>query len=401
VTNTESRERLLILIWLAASPAAAAPPANDDGGAHPRSVPATRGSARRPAVPGGGRGRLVAGWVGAARLRGGQRLVGGLFAAGITAAFVGDFISIAIGWRTGGEPEASVADAAWLSSYIGLGAGLLVLLRQGDREGRRSTDGLIDVAAVFVAGMMVIWEFAVAPTVADESLSVGIRTLWGMYPVLDVALLALILRLVMRERTVVALLVAGGVAMWLAADFAYLMIASAVSYSELLDAGWLWGSILIALAVLRGPGSRWESGTEPEATSIDEVGLGRILVAMLPLLVPGLIELNGYLRGQDTHPAVVIPGTVVLVALAFLRMARLAWAARWARRALESQEHYASALAANSSDAVVVVDADLRLVDDFPKLAALVGYPDQNIRGFDLLMLVVPEDLTGSGPRRS
>jgi diguanylate cyclase (GGDEF)-like protein/PAS domain S-box-containing protein len=197
----------------------------------------------------------------------------------------------------------------------------------------------------------------------------------------------------MRERTVVALLVAGGVAMWLAADFAYLMIASAVSYSELLDAGWLWGSILIALAVLRGPGVRRESGTEQEPTSIDEVGLGRILVAMLPLLVPGLIELSGYLRGQDTHPAVVIPGTVVLVALAFLRMARLAWAARWARQALESQEHYASALAANSSDAVVVVDADLRLVDDFPKLAALVGYPDRNIRGFDLLTLVVPEDL--------
>jgi diguanylate cyclase (GGDEF)-like protein/PAS domain S-box-containing protein len=382
VINTDSRGRLLILSWLAASAVLTLAQLRYLTGL-PNDVPYLVVAV----------GASVAVWVGAARLRGGQRLVGMLFAAGITASSVGDFISIVIGWRTGGEPEASAADVAWISAYLGLGAGLLVLLRQGDREGRRSTDGLIDVAAVFVAGMMVIWELAVAATVADESLPVGIRALWGIYPVLDVALLALILRLVMRERTVVALLIAGGVAMWLAADFAYLVIADAASYNVVLDVGWLWGSILIALAVLRGPGSRRESVTEPEATSIDEVGLGRILVAMLPLLVPGLIELNGHMRGQDTHPAVIIPGTVVLLLLAFLRMARLAWAARWARQALVSQEHYASALAANSSDAVVVVDEELRLVDDFPKLAALVGHPDQNIRGFDMLTLVVPEDL--------
>jgi diguanylate cyclase (GGDEF)-like protein/PAS domain S-box-containing protein len=382
VINTERRGRLLILSWLAASAVLTLAQLRYLEGL-PKDLPYLAVAA----------GASVAAWVGAARLRGGQRLVGVLFAASVTASMVGDSISIVIGWRTGAEPEASAADVAWISAYVGLGAGLLVLLRHGDRHGRRSTDGLIDVAAVFVAGTMVIWDLAVAATVADESLPVGIRALWGMYPVLDVAMLALILRLVMRERTVVALLIAGGVSMWLAADFAYLLIADAASYNVLLDVGWLWGSILIALAVLRGPRTRWKSGAELEATSIDEVGLGRILVAMLPLLVPGLIELNGHLRGQDTYPAVVILGTVVLVALAFLRMARLAWAARWARRALVSQEHHASALAANSSDAVVVVDEDLRLMDDFPKLAALVGYPDRNLRGFDLLTLVVREDL--------
>jgi diguanylate cyclase (GGDEF)-like protein/PAS domain S-box-containing protein len=338
-------------------------------------------------------GASTAAWVGVVRLRGPARLVGVLFALTITMSSLGDFISIMIGWLTGGEPDASLADVAWLSTYVALGGALLLLLRRGEREHRRDIDGLIDVVAVFIAGMMIVWELAVAATLADESLAVGIRVLWGSYPVMDVALLALVLRLIMRDRSLTTLLVGGGVGLWLAADAAYLAIADADSYSVLLDAGWLWGAMLMALAVLHGPRTEPHAEVRRRDATIDEVGLGRILVALLPLLVPGLIELNGFLRGQDPDARVTIIGTVVLVALAFLRMARLAWSARWAREALASQKRYASALAANSSDAVVVVDPDLRMVDNFPRLAALVGHPGRDIRGFDLLTLVVPDDL--------
>jgi diguanylate cyclase (GGDEF)-like protein/PAS domain S-box-containing protein len=145
--------------------------------------------------------------------------------------------------------------------------------------------------------------------------------------------------------------------------------------------------------VLHGPTARPRPGADPAGATIDRVGLGRISVALLPLLVPGLIELNGFVRGEDTNPAVTILGTATLAALAFLRMARLAWSARHARAALVSQERYASALASNSSDAVIVVDADLRLKDDFPQLAALVGSPGGGSRGTNLVSLVVPEDV--------
>jgi diguanylate cyclase (GGDEF)-like protein/PAS domain S-box-containing protein len=332
----------------------------------------------------------VVAWLGAVRLRGTERLVGMLLAAGLTASSTGDLISIAIGWWQGAEPEASVADVAWLMAYVGIGGGLILLLRRGARGQRRDIDGLIDVAAVFVAGMMVIWRVAVAATVADTSLPVWIRVVWGLYPVLDVALLALVLRLIMRDRSLATVLVASGVAMWLAADFAYLMIANAASYSIALDAGWLWGGILIALAVLYGPA---RSRAEVAQQEIDRVGLGRILVALLPLLVPAGIEVVGFIRGRDPNPWVLGMGTVVLVLLAFARMVRLASSARAARAALESRKRYVSALAANSSDAVVVVDSDLRLMEDFPQLAALIGYPGRDNRGRHLLTMVAPEDL--------
>jgi diguanylate cyclase (GGDEF)-like protein/PAS domain S-box-containing protein len=337
-------------------------------------------------------GAVAVAWLAAGRLRGGDRRVGMLFALAITVSFLGDFASLSIGWQTGNEPEASVADLGWLGSYAALAAGLLLLLGRGERHQRRDIDGLIDVAAVSVAGMMLIWELAVAATLADASLPVGVRVLWGLYPVLDLAMLALVLRVLIRDRTVAAVLVTGGVSLWLAGDFGYLAIADADSYSVLLDAAWLWGMILLALAVISGPSTPLRRWTRPPKPAATEVGLGRIVMGLLPLLVPGWIELQGFLEGEDPNPTVTIAGTVVLVALALLRMARLAWSARAARDALASQERYASALAANSADAVVVVDAGLRFVADFPRLATLVGHTGCNIRGRNLLELVIPED---------
>lgn len=331
-------------------------------------------------------------WVAAVRCRGSDRGVGILFAAALTLTSLADFISRAIGWREGAEPEASVADVGWIATYVLFGTGLLVLLRRGDGGRGRDVDGLIDVAAVSAAGMIVVWDLAVATTLSDDTLPVAIRVLWGSYPVLDLALLALVLRVFVRDRTVAALLVLGGVGLWLASDIGYLAIANAAAYSTLLDAGWLWGGILIALAVVVGPGPRLPWERKRPAAAAGELRLGRILMALLPLLVPVLLELQWLLRGREAYPVAAVTGTVVLVALAFLRMARLASSARSARQALASQERYASALAANSSDAVVVLDAELRLVRDAPRLAALTGRPAEDRRGLSFLSLLEPED---------
>jgi diguanylate cyclase (GGDEF)-like protein/PAS domain S-box-containing protein len=338
-------------------------------------------------------GAATAAWIGVRWCRGHDREVGVLFAAAITISGLGDLVSRVIGWRTGAEPQASVADLAWIATYALLGVGLLLLLRRGDRDQRRDIDGLIDVGAVSVAGMMVVWALAVAATLADATLPVAIRVLWGMYPVLDLAILALVLRLLIRDRTVAVPLVAGGAGLWLGADVAYLAIADAASYSVLLDAAWLWGMILLALAVVVGPATPLRRGAGLPGPAVDETGLGRISLALLPLLVPSLIELQWFVRGHDgTTLAVTLPGAVLLVGLAFVRMARLASSARRARGALVSQERYASALAANSSDAVAVLDADRRLVDNFPRLAALADRPTDSLRGTDFLSLAMPED---------
>jgi diguanylate cyclase (GGDEF)-like protein/PAS domain S-box-containing protein len=381
MTNAKGSVRLPVQLWLAASAALTVTQFRYSG------EPVGDGLYLAVAA-----GAVTAVWVGVARLRAPDRPVGMLLGAAVTVSSLGDFTSLTIGWRLGGEPDASAADVGWVASYGLLAAALLLLLRRGDRGRRRDIDGLIDVAAIFIAGMMVIWALAVAATVTDPSLPITVRMVWGIYPVLDLAVLALALRLLLRDRVVVALLVAVGVGLWLVADFAYLAIANPVSYNALLDVGWLWGMILISLGVLLGPTAPMGAGTASRASATDEPTLARVSMALWPLLVPSLIELQWFLRGQAATPEVTIPGTVLLVALAFLRMARLASRNRQARAALESQERYASALAANSSDAVVVVDARLRLTHAVPALPALPGVADGEMRGRDLLELVAPED---------
>lgn len=321
--------KLLIVLWLAASAALTVTQLWTPGKA---------GDGLYLAVAAGA---VSVAWIAVARLRGGDRLVGSLVAAAVTVSSLADLISFAIGWWTGAEPSASVADGLWIASYVLLGAGLLVLLRRGDGRQRRDVDGLIDVAAVFVAGMMVIWTLAVSATLSDPSLRLLVRVLWGLYPVLDLAVLALVLRLFLRDRTRSALLMAGGTGLWLAADFAYLVIGDPVAYGVVLDAGWQWGMVLFALAVVVGPGTRLRWGSPRRQPAVEEESLGRISLALLPLLVPPLIELQWLLRGHDGTPAITIPGGALLVGLAFLRAARLASSAQQTRAALASRERFA------------------------------------------------------------
>lgn len=378
--ETTGNRRLLILSWLAVSVVLSL--------IHLRDLASDLAD---PAYLVASAGAVAIAWVATGWLRGSDRAIGALIAAALTASYTGELISRYLGWQRGGEPEASVADLAWGSCYVLLGAALLLLLRRGGPRHRRDIDGLIDVAAITVAGLLVAWELAVSAALRDASVPMSTRLLWGMYPVFDLAILVLAVRLFLRDRTVASLLIAGGVLLGFSADVAYAAIADASSYSALLDGAWLWSGIAIALAVVAGPRRALQAGRRRHP-SIHETGIGRILVAFLPLLVPAALELHWLMRDRDTNSIMIALGAIALVLLAFIRVARLARYARWARQALASQQRYASALAANSSDAVAVVDADLKLVKNFPRLAALIGRPGADLSGMDLLSLVLPAD---------
>jgi diguanylate cyclase (GGDEF)-like protein/PAS domain S-box-containing protein len=63
-----------------------------------------------------------------------------------------------------------------------------------------------------------------------------------------------------------------------------------------------------------------------------------------------------------------------------------------AERRLRSSERYFMALAANSADAVIVLDELGIIVNESPQLAALIGRPGETIRGTAALTAVHPED---------
>jgi len=335
-------------------------------------------------------GATVAAWMGVRRA-GTHRRFAFFLALGLTSSAVGDVV-FGIMLTRGSVPDVSPADVLWLASYVGIAAALFVLLRGHDSEQRFDFEGLIDAAVVLVTGMLVVWHVAINTMLNDADLPPIVRVVWSLYPVLDVVVLMLVIRVSIRRRTATSTLVACGTLGWLASDFTFLFVAESDPLNTLLDSGWLVGAVLLAAAAVQC--SRPETHSRPQRTeTVEEVGHGRIALALLPLLVPGAIELQAFFFGsEDAEPVSLLLGSLALVMLAFARATRLVSATRATRRKLVSRERKSAALAANSSDAVAVIDADRRIISDH-NLGPVVGYPDHHIHGMDLLTLVASNDL--------
>jgi diguanylate cyclase (GGDEF)-like protein/PAS domain S-box-containing protein len=336
-----------------------------------------------------GSGASVAAWIGASRAST-DRVVGQLVALGVSLSAAGDIVWQLFIWFGSSVPDVSVADIGWLGAYVALAAALLRMLRlTHDRRGA-FLDGLVDVAVICVMVLLIEWVVSLDTLVSDSSTPALSRSVWTLYPACDALIIALIARVVTARHRVtgVTVMFAAGALCWLLSDFAYLMIAQAAVLSVWLDAGWMLGAVLLAAAT-------WQRNDDPRADTIRErrTGLGGIALGLMPLLVPGVIDVLGWLHGADENPAVLLGATALLVVLAFLRCASLLRLEAMARDRLRSQERYASAIAANSSDAVLVLDKDGLILNDAPLFAALVGSPGSPTRGLTAVDFLTPVDL--------
>jgi diguanylate cyclase (GGDEF)-like protein len=296
-------------------------------------------------------------FLGASRQPEGRRLGWLLVATSLALTAAADVLYVVVADVRGFEPDVSLADPVWLSSYLALGAGVLVLITRSPSW--RGTDRVLELAAPITVCLLLVWQLAVAPTISDESLDVGVRLIWSVYPVLDALLLAVVVQAMVQgqARSATGLLVAGGLLSWLVADLVY-ATPGLPDGGVLLDVAWMVGPACIAVAC-------WPVRLSPRSVPPeDELRLGRrmALASLLPLLVPGLVELWGYLEGEDPNPYPLLLATAVLVLLAFVRIDRLLRREADQRRALASSERYYRALSAESSDAVLVLDQHGRLV---------------------------------------
>jgi signal transduction histidine kinase/CheY-like chemotaxis protein len=286
----------------------------------------------RPTGPVGDTTYLLAVWaapalaaVGTLRAPTGARLVPGLVTAGLASSALGELLWTAFAWA-GDEPDVSVADLFYMGAYLGLGAALAVVLTRAHRRhhdgGRVDTDAVIDAATVLVVSLLVFWNVSVQAIVGDTSVSEPVRVVWASYPVADAILLALALRAFAERRSREALGTgfAVGLVCWLASDLGYLLFVVTERVGAWLDTGWMLGGLLMATAA-------WRRSPLP-APADDPVpdhgaGLGKVFIAILPLLAPPLIQLAAKIRGEQPDPLESVTGMLVLLALAFLRTARL------------------------------------------------------------------------------
>jgi diguanylate cyclase (GGDEF)-like protein/PAS domain S-box-containing protein len=324
-----------------------------------------------------GIGASVAAWIGATRAAP-DRVVGRLVALGVTLSAIGDLIYQLLEWFGSSTPDVSVADVFWLGSYAALSAALLRVLRlTHDRRGAFH-DGLVDVAVICVVVLLIEWEVSVDTLVSDSSVPVLSRIIWTLYPACDALVIALVVRVVTTRRHLGAMSIvfAAGALCWLLSDFGFALWASTGALSAWLDTGWLLGALFLGA-------STWQRWDESEADAHPQRHMTRssIALGLLPLLVPGAIDVVAWRGGSDENAAVLLGGTSLLVVLAFLRGARLLGSEAQSRELLRSQERYASAVAANSSDALLVLDETGEILNESPQFAALLGLPGVSTRG--------------------
>ncbi|MGY1699296.1 putative bifunctional diguanylate cyclase/phosphodiesterase [Geodermatophilus sp. SYSU D00766] len=313
---------------------------------------------------------VVAAWAGAGR--GSRRPAALCAAAGVTLSAVGDVLQQLQTALTGSGSGAGPADAVYLAGYAAMALGLALLARTHTEDRDQRVAGWIDALVVFVAVLLVVWEVSIAATVEDASLGVLTRSTLALYPAMDAALIGLVVRLLATrrqgERT--SLVVAAACACWLVSDTAYLLHADADSFGSLLDAGWVLGSLLLALAA-------WPPASPPAPAGVpapsSRAGLARLAVCLGALLVPPTTDLVVHATGGAGNPVSILTGTVVLAVLVFLRAALLLRGEAAARAQLRAQERHAATLARYSSDAVLVVSRGGRLLGDPAPVAAVLG----------------------------
>jgi len=249
-----------------------------------------------------------------------RRLPFYLFAAGEAVGFVaGTLGSSAAVTRAGGSPAA--AALTMVAYLIGI-AGYALVIRA--RSPGRDRASLIDATVISTGLGMLAWVFLASPYTVDASLPLVERMLSMLYVVLDVLVIALVIRLTIGsgDRTRAYLLMTLGWLVLVAADAgrALLVLLGTYDPASPVEAGWLvayalWGAALLHPSV----------ATLTDPAPLLRTGLTRARLASLAaasLMAPAILAIQA-VRDQRLDIPVIVAGCAFLFLLVLVRMAGL------------------------------------------------------------------------------
>ena len=236
----------------------------------------------------------------------------GLAAVGVGLFAAGEYAWLFYELWLGRVPYPGGADVFYLSGYLFLAGGLLVIAAAQHRLGstlRIALDGVL----VAVALLAISWQFVLEPILAASDADAA--TLWvsAAYPSLDVVLgsVAFLVAVHARgPRRVPITLVAVGIAVWALADsaFAYLSVTGGYVYSEF-DVIWLVGNLTVALAAFHPA-----AATPPPEIDRRRYAFRETIAPYVPFLLA--MAVTGYAAVTDTlDPVGLAFGAIVLLAL--------------------------------------------------------------------------------------
>jgi len=243
-----------------------------------------------------------------------------LFAAGLFTFTVGDMMWTYYEVVRKAAPWPSVADVFYLAGYPLFCAGLMALVRSRQIRGR-DRGALIDAIIVTTSLAVLAWIFLIAPSANDPSLSLLERAVSVAYPLMDVLLLAVALRLLFapgaREASYIFLVT--GLVSYLVADAVYTVLAFEGTYvtGHPVDAGWLAAAAAFAVSALH-PSMRDLSEPAPDR----EVRLTRRRIALLTaaaLLTPTALVVPS-IHGHSSDVVLLAAASATTFVLVVMRM---------------------------------------------------------------------------------
>jgi diguanylate cyclase (GGDEF)-like protein len=242
-----------------------------------------------------------------------------LLAAGLLLTAAGDWTWVVLDKVLGVDPFPSAADVFYLGG-MGMVALSILWLAKGRLPGGDRAS-MLDSLIVAVGVGMLSWVFLMAPIVAYESPFIEIAVALA-YPLLDILLLGVLVRLVLAPGAQPASLrlLIGALVAFLASDFPYAIMAVMESYGtgNPVDAGWLIGSVLWGAAALHP--TMVQIAEPVDGTGAGSLTLWRlVLLAAASLMGPAVLVWQ-WLDGQPIDVPVVAAGCVTLFLLVILRL---------------------------------------------------------------------------------
>ncbi|MEV4642646.1 GGDEF domain-containing protein [Actinoplanes sp. NPDC049548] len=223
------------------------------------------------------------------------------------------------------DPSASypvVANIFYLAQYPLVAAALSVLIRR--RSEARNATAFIDAGTVATGATLLWWTYLIQPIVTAPGVSATDRFAATAYPVMDLAVLAVLLRLVLAggKRTTSFHLLVGFLVLTLLADTSYglqTLLGEFVN-GTWLDAVWLVSYLLLGAAALHPSMRRLDEAAPANSASISRWRLGLLTAAVMVVPVVLVVE---HLRGTRPNLLIIAAACSVLFLLVLTRMAGL------------------------------------------------------------------------------
>ncbi|MEU6388971.1 EAL domain-containing protein [Streptomyces sp. NPDC046939] len=301
-------------------------------------------------------------------------------------------------------PTPSLADLFFLCFAPPAIIGLLVLAKRPVTKAGWTCLGL---DAWLIAGSLVTlsWSLALAHTAESEGQSVTRTALSLAYPLLDIALVSMVLALHFRRspgnRTAVNTAI-GALALTVMCDalFTSPLLHATYRSGEILDAGWFAGSLLLAYAPWVGPVSdppREERppGLDPRYQVSHTRPISGSLAALTPYLAAAVCTLGilyNVLNGHSVDRVVLFTACTVVLALVVRQGIMLLDNITLTQELAQKENHFRS-LVQGSSDVIMIAAPNgiLRYVS--PAAAGVYGRDAEELVGSELASIIHPEDL--------